>query len=124
MVTETRVGHNTRDGEAVDHNAGRASWDGEKRHIGNTRVGDAGWLGNPFEMDEWQREEAIVLYRTLFQRRLDNDPEFRAAVCELAGDVLGCWCRTLDDDQPPCHADVIAEHADRLAAKEVDDDGD
>ena len=33
----------------------------------------------------------------------------------LAGKTLGCWCQRLDEDSPACHAEVIAEHADRLA---------
>jgi hypothetical protein len=46
------------------------------------------------------------------------DEEFREAVRDLAGKTLGCWCQRLENDQPPCHAEVIAEHADRLAEEQ------
>mgnify|MGYP002338702644 CR=1 FL=1 len=84
----------------------------------NTDVGDRGWLGNPYPTEEHggvhSREESIRLFRVAFSVRLAEDAEFRSAVLELHGQTLGCWCRTVDSDSPPCHGDVIAAAADRL----------
>lgn len=83
-----------------------------------TPVGKRGWLGNPYTLENYGREESIQQFREHFEKRLENDEEFRDAVRELAGDVLGCWCQHLDEDKPACHAEVIAEHADRLAGED------
>jgi hypothetical protein len=83
-------------------------------------LGQRGWLGNPFTLEDHTRAESIARFRELFEWRLEADPRFRAAVAGLAGETLGCWCRSVDADAPACHGDVIAEHADRLAA-EVDE---
>jgi len=79
-------------------------------------TGERGWLGNPYPLSEgFSREESIRRYRRDFEARLREDDEFREAVREIAGKTLGCWCQRLDEDSPACHAEVIAEHADRLA---------
>jgi hypothetical protein len=51
------------------------------------------------------REEAIQKYRDWIQ----TQPELMAALHELKGKVLGCWCRP-----KYCHGDVLAELADAL----------
>lgn len=107
---KTRVGHVRHDD--VDVYAGRAS---ESGHLGTVPIGDRGWLGNPFTLDKFNRDTAISLYRAAFQNRLVQDDAFRAAVRDLAGSVLGCWCQRLDEDAPACHAEVVARAADRLA---------
>ena len=81
----------------------------------NTSVGNRGWLGNPHTVANYTREISIKCFRLAFEQRLEEDDEFRNAVRDLAGKTLGCWCQRLDDDGPACHAEVIAEHADRLA---------
>jgi len=81
-----------------------------------TPIGDRGWLGNPYTVEDYDRAESIDRFRKTFVRRLQTDSEFRAAVADLAGQTLGCWCQHLGDDEPACHAEVIAEYADRLAA--------
>lgn len=110
----TRVGHVRQDD--CDVYAGR----GAKSDLVTTEIGDRGWLGNPFTVKMFGREQAIALYRETFENRLSKDPAFRAAVRDLAGTTLGCWCQPLDDDAPACHAEVIAEHADRLARDPTD----
>jgi hypothetical protein len=63
-------------------------------------------FGNPFIIGrDGTREEVIELYKDYFYERLSNDPDFKEAVDDLNGDVLGCWCKPL-----PCHGDVIAEY--------------
>lgn len=113
----TRVGHVKKD--SADVYVGRG--DGGDADMLNTPVGERGWLGNPFTVDEWGRAVAIGNYRRIFEWRLEADPEFREAVADLAGKVLGCWCQRLDDDGPGCHAEIIADHADRIVRKQGTD---
>jgi hypothetical protein len=85
-----------------------------------TAVGERGWLGNPFALDDgYSRAESIDRFREAFEAKLAVRRDFRDAVRDLSGQRLGCWCQRLDDDEPACHGEVIAEWADRLAA---DDD--
>jgi len=82
----------------------------------NTEIGARGWLGNPHRLDDgYTRPESIDLFRDDFEARVRGDDEFREAIRDLAGKTLGCWCQSLEDDEPACHAEVIAEWADRLA---------
>lgn len=107
----TRVGHCKQDD--VDQYAGRGP--------GNANINTAapgavrGWLGNPYTLDDYTREESIEKFREDFEAKLENDEAFREAVADLSGSVLGCWCQRLDEDEPACHAEIIAEHADRMA---------
>jgi len=127
-MTETRVGHYGHDD--IDVYAGRG--DGG-RNVLDTEPGERGWLGNPFVTEDNAKQThrerpsvtivsdrftAVVRFREVFEERLD-DEEFQAAVSELAGQTLGCWCQRLECDRPRCHAQVIAEHADRLTTTEV-----
>jgi len=116
-VTDTRVGHWIHDD--CDHYVGRGR-DG-RQHLGNSLVGARGWLGNPHKLEDddvADRHDAVEKFRADFEARPDASPEFRAAVADLQGEVLGCWCQRLDADGPACHAEVIAEWADRLAEQE------
>lgn len=105
----TRVGHCRKDRCTVY--IGRA--DGGDAHMMNTEIGERGWLGNPFPVDDHGREGCIERFREVFVRRVDKDTAFRSAVHELHGEVLGCWCQRLTDDAPACHGEVIAEWVDR-----------
>ena len=116
-AVKTRVGHSQHD--ECDVYIGRDRRDGELKHMGNTPIGERGWLGNPFPLDEgYTREESIELFREAFEERLDEDSEFRSAIAELQGVRLGCWCQRLDADGPACHGEVIAEWVDRFAGTE------
>ena len=75
-----------------------------------------GWLGNPFTLENHERAESIQAFRQAFEDKLQRDDDFRAAVANLAGKTLGCWCQHVSDSEPGCHGEVIAEWADRLAA--------
>jgi hypothetical protein len=87
-----------------------------------TPIGDRGWLGNPYTLEDYPRDVSVESFEKDFIEGLQNDDDFTAAVEGLAGKTLGCWCQGIDDDGPRCHGEVIAEWADRLAARdEVDD---
>ena len=66
--------------------------------------GDGRW-GNPYRIGDWgmSREEVVARFR----QDLLADPDWvRSVRCELAGEVLGCWCAPR-----ACHAYVLAEVA-------------
>lgn len=76
------------------------------------KTGAYGKWGNPFShksgtMAKFKvatREEAIQQYRGY----LESKPDLLAALPELQGKVLGCWCVPLN-----CHGNTLAEFADR-----------
>lgn len=105
----TRVGHCKADSVGVYVGRGTGG-----RHMNNTSIGTRGWLGNPHTLENRTRAESIDLFRDDFEAKLRGDDEFRAAVADLSGKTLGCWCQRLEEDNPACHAEVIAEAADRL----------
>jgi hypothetical protein len=122
----TRVGHTKAD--ETDTYVGRGPG---SRDMTETTIGNRGWLGNPFPVEdideseiqdgETAREASVRMFRDVFEDRLRRDDQFKAAVRDLSGDVLGCWCQRVDEDGDLCHAEVIAEHADRLAAEATTD---
>jgi hypothetical protein len=68
-------------------------------------IGRPGKWGNPFVVGkDGTRSEVIAKY----QEWLLNQPYLIAALPELRGKVLGCWCHPL-----PCHGDVLAELANK-----------
>lgn len=113
---DTRVGHCRADD--TDVYAGRGQ---NGRHLLSVPApGVRGWLGNPYSLEDgYSREESLEKYREAFEDKLERDDRFRDAVRDLAGQTLGCWCQRVDEDEPACHAEIVAEHADRLAAEEV-----
>lgn len=115
-ATETEVGHCKAD--ETDVYVGRGQ---NGRHMMSVdNPGKRGWLGNPHRVDDWGRERSIERFRETFVEKLRRDKEFAAAVADLSGKTLGCWCQRLEDDEPACHGEVIAEHADRLARERFD----
>lgn len=72
---------------------------------GVTMIDRSTRFGNPFKMakdgGEHTRESSIEAYREWFRDQLEDD-EFRAAVEDLRGKTLGCWCKP-----KACHGDVI-----------------
>jgi len=107
---QTRVGHCKAD--VTDVYVGRGP---DGRSMLTTPIGERGWLGNPWPADEYGRDKSIENFRTAFEEKLQTNDSFRAAVGELAGKDLGCWCQRLDEDEPACHAEIIAEYADRIS---------
>jgi hypothetical protein len=62
-------------------------------------IGRGSKWGNPFPVtDKCPRERAILKYEVWIRRR----PDLLAALPELAGKVLGCYCHPL-----PCHGEVL-----------------
>ena len=63
--------------------------------------------GNPFRIGpDGTREEVVEKYRDWIQ----TQPELMAALPELKGKRLGCWCKPL-----ACHGDVLVELVDNQA---------
>jgi hypothetical protein len=76
---------------------------GRAMHRGGWRLPASKWA-NPFKIGrDGTREEVITKYR----EHVLLSPELLAALPELRGKVLGCWCAPL-----PCHGAVLAELAD------------
>ena len=70
-------------------------------------IGRPSKWGNPFFIPEYgSRAFVIQRYRDWIQTR----PELLAALGEIRGKVLGCWCKP-----EACHGDVLAELADALS---------
>lgn len=71
-----------------------------KRDSYDVYIGRPSKWGNPFSLDEYEREEAIALYEQHLGQELIED------LPELRGKTLGCWCAP-----KPCHGDVLARLA-------------
>ncbi|KKN79979.1 hypothetical protein LCGC14_0334870 [marine sediment metagenome] len=82
-----------------------------KRERSDVYIGRPSRWGNPFshlfgtraQYRVASRKEAIVRY----EEWLATQPELMAALPELRGKILGCWCAP-----QPCHGDVLARLAD------------
>lgn len=75
-----------------------------KRERHDVYVGRPSKWGNPFRIGpNFSRKEAIARYRYWL---MNERPDLMAALPELRGKVLACWCEPM-----PCHADVLAELA-------------
>ncbi len=62
--------------------------------------------GNPFQIGrDGTRAQVIARY----ERWLETQPELLAALPELQGMTLGCWCAPA-----PCHGEVLARLAGQL----------
>jgi hypothetical protein len=89
--------------ERVLRHAIRETGKAKRRH-GVIRFKESKWA-NPYRIGrDGTREEVIAQYRA----ELLRDPELMAALPELRGEDLVCWCAP---DQ--CHADVLLELANR-----------
>lgn len=75
-------------------------------HLLNTPVGQRGWLGNPYRLDDHDRDTAVAKYARAFLGRL-RTTEFSDAVEDLRGQRVACWCRRSDEAEPRCHLDVV-----------------
>ncbi len=84
-----------------------------KRETYDVYIGRPSRWGNPFSHKKGTkaeflvetREEAIEEYR----KWILQQPELLAALPELKGKTLGCWCIPL-----ACHGTVLAELADQV----------
>lgn len=84
-----------------------------RREPYDVRIDRASKWGNPFSHKDGTkaqyrvatREEAIECYRDW----IANRPDLLAALPELRGKRLGCWCAP-----QPCHGDVLAGLAEQV----------
>lgn len=83
---------------------GRAD-DGQVHMATTTSPGVMGWLGNPYKLKDYSREESIEKFRRDFYHRLRQSAWFRRSVLQCVGKKLVCWCKP-----EACHGDVIAEY--------------
>lgn len=80
-----------------------------KRAPFDVYIGRPGKWGNPFEIGrDGTREEVIAKYREWIAQQ----PRLLAALPELRGKVLGCWCAPKG-----CHGDVLAQLADEATGR-------
>jgi hypothetical protein len=108
MQSKTTV-INVKDKEAVKE----AQDQGNYVYVGRHSDPSIGKWGNPFTHESSYlaailvstREEAVERYRNYIIQRSD----LMAALPELRGKVLGCWCAP-----KPCHAYILAELADKF----------
>jgi hypothetical protein len=76
-----------------------------RREVFDVYLGRPGKWGNPFAIGrDGTRAEVIAKYRCW----LLTQPELLAALPELKGKTLGCWCAP-----QACHGDVLAALADK-----------
>ena len=79
---------------------------------GSVYVGRPSKWGNPYKVNDpllpagISKEEKYRLVVDEYRTHLMNNPELLAALPELRGKDLVCWCSPL-----PCHADVLLELA-------------
>jgi len=77
-----------------------------RRETYDVYIGRPGKWGNPFIIGrDGDRAAVICMYR----HWIVQQPHLLAALHELHGKRLGCWCHP-----QPCHGDVLAELADAL----------
>lgn len=102
----TRVVHRS---EPHDVYIGRG--DGGDAHLNNTDISETGWLGNPYKTEsgggDYTREQSLGLYRADVLNRLDDDLAFGAALAQLKGQRLACYCRHARENAPACHGDIL-----------------
>ena len=121
----TRVVHRS---EPHDVYIGRGR--GGDGHLKNTEIGETGWLGNPYKLDDgYSRKQSLALYWADLSYRIEHDPEFSCALARLKGQRLACYCRSSHEDEPACHGDVLVRAieglrpADEPAARDESSDG-
>lgn len=93
---------NVRKTDNYDVYGGRHRENGVLKHINNTEVGKRGWLGNPYPLSDYSREESIQLFKEDFLNKWEENEKFREEVKKLAGSKVGCYCKPKD-----CHLEII-----------------
>lgn len=75
-----------------------------KRKPYDVYIGRPGKWGNPFPLKKESDRAAVLEQYTAW---IKTQPQLLAALGELKGKVLGCWCAP-----KACHGDVLARLAD------------
>lgn len=86
-----------------------------KRERYDVYIGRPSKWGNPFKLDslndtDEERARAVAQYEEWVRKQ----SHLMAALGELRGKVLGCWCKPRK-----CHGDVLARLADELSEGEL-----
>lgn len=71
-----------------------------KRSPYHVYIGRPSKWGNPYH---YPRDGTLGEVLELYRRHVLTSPELVAALPELKGKVLGCWCAP-----NPCHGDILA----------------
>jgi hypothetical protein len=67
-------------------------------------------FGNPFKIGkDGLRAKVLASYRRYALERMKTDAEYRDAVLNLKGKILGCWCAP-----EGCHGDILKEIAETM----------
>lgn len=61
---------------------------------------------NPYSITKAGSVEAAI---AKYEEYLLSNPELMAALGELKGKVLGCWCKP-----GPCHGDILVKYTNKL----------
>lgn len=81
-----------------------------KRERFDVYIGRPSKWGNPFQLQGKRsrfKTQPAADPISAYREWILTQPELMAALPELRGKVLGCWCKP-----GPCHGDVLAELAD------------
>ena len=70
-----------------------------KRESYDVYIGRPSKWGNPFKSG---RDGTLDEVLEKYERHIMNRPDLLAALPELRGKVLGCWCKP-----KPCHGDIL-----------------
>ncbi len=74
-----------------------------KRESFDVYIGRPSKWGNPFRMNTEDERLAVI---DRYRHYLHTRPDLLAALDELRGKTLGCWCKP-----KPCHGDVLVQLA-------------
>jgi hypothetical protein len=81
-------------------------------NVESVYIGRPSMFGNPYRIGpDGTRSEVIQKYEIGARSMIEIDDRFRAAVKNLKGKLLVCWCRPL-----ACHGDVLVRLAEELNA--------
>jgi hypothetical protein len=91
---------------------------GDRRNLGGYRLARSKWA-NPFKIDKADRSGRITKKRdgtraeviAKYRAWICDQPDLLAALPELRGHDLVCWCASLFPPAVPCHGDVLLELA-------------
>ena len=82
-------------------------------YIGRAGHGQDGYFGNPFPLENDDREACLEKYKQHFYKRIETDPEFLLRINELKGKRLGCFCYP-----KMCHGMIIVEYLEGISVRE------
>lgn len=75
----------------------------------DVRISRPGKWGNPFVLTQGNKDNAAARDKVIaaYEEWIKKQPQLLAALHELKGKRIGCYCKPL-----PCHGDVLARLAD------------